>query len=147
MNYYEILNESLIDLFLIKNDKGEFNKPRFEGKEIKILVFALNIDEIFEIIWHPEQDYKEDIILRVIKDYLYNELKIKTTNFYNIYNYYKNNNKLDDLINDFNTENGNSLPSFIESFFEAIEDQKEMTKENFNSILDRRIKKIIASYN
>lgn len=144
LNYYEILNESLIDLFLIKNDKGECNKTRFEGKEIKTLVFALNIDEPFEIIWHPERDYKEDIILQVIKDYLYNQLKIKTNNFYNIYNYYKNNNKLNDLINDFNKENGKI--QFISSFFDSIEDQDDITKENFNLILDKRIKRII-NYN
>lgn len=130
--------------------KRECNKARFEGKEIKTLVFALNIDEIFEIIWHPEQDYKKDVILRVIKDYLYNELKIKTNNFYNIYNYYKNNNKLNDLINDFKKENDNSLPSFIELFFRSIqiaEEIIEIPKERFNLVLDETIKKIIDSYN
>ena len=147
LNYYEILNESLIDLFLIKNDKGKLNKPRFHDKEIKTIVFALNIDEPLEIVWHPENEYKANVILKVIKDYLYNELKIKTNNFYNIY---KNNNYLiKDLLNDLNKENRNLLPSFIQSFFETIADGGEngcITKDKFNSILDKRIKRIINNY-
>jgi len=149
LNYYEILNESLIDLFLIKNDKSEYNKLRFEDKEIKTLVFALNIDEIFEIIWHPEQDYKKDVILRVIKDYLYNELKIKTNNLYSNYNYYKQNKKLNNLKTDFKNEN-KDLPEFISSFFDRIVekieiDKEEITNDNFHILLNYRIEKLIEN--
>lgn len=148
LNYYEILNESIIDTFLIKNCKGkdnnnnEDNKLRFHNKKIKTLVFSLNLDDYFEIEW-TENDLKTEIIIDVIKDYLYNELKFKTNNLYSNYNYYKKTNNLNNLIKDFKKENEN-LPDFINSFFDRIdEDKDDITKDKFNFILETRIKSLI----
>jgi len=147
LNYYEILNESIIDTFLIKNCKGkdnnsEDNKLRFYNKKIKTLVFSLNLDNYFEIEWDKEH-YKENIILDIIKDYLYNELKFKTNNLYSNYNYYKKINNLNNLIKDFKEKN-KDLPDFINSFFDRIDEEtNEITKDKFNIILERRIKNLI----
>jgi len=138
MNYYEILNESLIDTFLILNCKGknnneEDNKKRFNNKKIKTLVFSLNLDDYFEIEW-TENDIKKDIIIDVIKEYIYSN-----------YNYYKNSKKLNDLIKDFKEIN-KELPYFISLFFDRIGDEiDEITKDKFNIILNSRIDMLINS--
>jgi len=148
LNYYEILNESIIDTFLIKNCKGkdnnnnEDNRLRFHNKKIKTLVFSLNLDDYFEIEW-SENDLNTEIIMNVIKDYLYNELKFKTNNLYSNYNYYKKTNNLNNLIKDFKKKNEN-LPDFINSFFDRIDEEtNEITKDKFNFILETRIKSLI----
>jgi len=151
LNYYEILNESLIDLFLIKNCKGKDNNSednilRFHNKKIKTLVFCLNLDDYFEIEWN-DKDYKKDIILDVIKDYMKNELKFKTNNLYSNYNYYKKSNNLNNLKKDFKEKN-KDLPDFIISFFDRIDEEfednnQEITKENFNFLLNTKIENII----
>lgn len=147
LNYYEILNESIIDTFLIKNCKGkddnsEDNKLRFHNKKIKTLVFSLNLDDYFEIEW-SESDLNTEIIMNVIKDYLYYEFKFKTNNLYSNYNYYKNKNNLNNLIKEFKIENEN-LPDFIISFFDRIDEENdEITKDRFNFILEKRIKNLI----
>jgi len=150
LNYYEILNESLIDTFLLMNCKGkdnnednneEDNKKRFNNKKIKTLVFSLNLNKYFEIEW-TENDLKKDIIMDVIKEYINNELKMKTHNLYSNYNYYKNSNKLNDLKKDYKKKNI-YLPDFITSFFDRIEEEREITKDKFNEILNNRIINLI----
>ncbi len=146
LNYYEILNESIIDTFLIKNCKGkdnnlEDNKLIFNNKKIKTLVFSLNLDDYFEIEW-SENDLNTEIIMNVIKDYLYNELKFKTNNLFSNYNYYKKTNNLNNLIKNFKEKN-KDLPDFIISFFDRIDEEKEeITKDKFNIILENRIKSL-----
>jgi len=139
LNYYEILNESIIETFLIQNSNDK--EMRFANKKIKTLVFSLNLNDSFEIEW-TENDLKKDIIMEVIKDYLYKDLKMKTNNLYAIYNYYEKHNILNDLKKDFNVKN-EKLPSFINSFFDRIEEETEITKDKFNFILNKRIENLI----
>lgn len=140
LNYYEILNESIIETFLIQNAND--TELRFKNKKIKTLVFSLNLNDSFEIEW-TENDLKKDIIMEVIKDYVYKDLKIKTNSLYANYNYYEKNNILNDLKKDFNLKN-KDLPNFINSFFDRIEEEYEIIpKDKFNLILNKRIENLI----
>jgi len=153
LNYYEVLNESIIDTFLIKYCNGDYNndnvkennKIRFHNKKIKTIVFSLNLDKEFEIEW-TEIDLKKGFIIDLIKEFLLNDLKMKTNGLYSIYNYYERTNNLNKLKNDFIEKNKN-LPDFIKTFFEIIEDESDengkLSKEKFNELLTKRIKKII----
>lgn len=171
LNYNQILIDSIFDSYLITNIKkykkdDEFeddeqrksilnNYKRFNNKNIKTVIFALNMNNHIIIDWKNENENlitKYDrFILEKIKEKIINKYNIESKCIYYLYKYYINKLKdkiltseeiIENIINNFkNYKYIDEIPSFILQFLYKID-----TKiEDCNDEIDKKI--IIDKYN
>lgn len=143
LNYNEILFESIIDTFIIKNnsDKNDKLYNELNNKLIKIIIFSFDINNYFEIEFELNND-NEKIIKDIIKDYLIKKYKNETKNYFNLFN--KDKYKFFELCNEQSINFINKFSNKIEGIIEDNTNTIEITENKFN---EKLIKEIVNEIN
>lgn len=161
LNYNNILIDSIFDTFLIKNikknnntvdnNKDKYNKEledynKFNNKKIITIIFSLDNEKYYSIIWNNNNndliDNNNNMIITLIRDKIDCKYKIESKYIYNFYKYWKKEyqpNKpkkiIEKIIDKYNeNEYIDNMPHFILNFFENIEKEISIAKDNKSKI-------------
>jgi len=141
LNYYDIINETIYDTYLLSNPYKKNSK--FLNKKIKTIVFSLNLNNYLEI--QVDLQKKEELNT-YIKEQIKNKYSFECKSLYDYYNYYVSKKEMPPLIkSSFIKENKDTTPSFIKRFIGTIYDEyrDDINENDFNMKLNKRISREI----
>ena len=156
LNYNDVLINSIFDTFILQNilkPSDDDEKPsikdnynKFNNKNIKIIIFALDKDNYINIEWNNILDRK--ILIEKIKDKIINKYIIESKNIYNFYKYYKKQctcTEERDIIKYIISELKNEsyykeekMPHYILKFFENIQYEIKKSRISLNIYDDEK---------
>lgn len=151
LNYTQILIDSIFDTFLIHNikqhPKSLPNYDKFGGKQVKTILFALNLKNYEILDWNNSIGNYRSTLIDLIKTKILDKYSINIKCIYNIYKEYYNDaylyNKLDPnqiirLVNNrlipFNSVTEDDIPYFISNFLNNIRNEVKKCRNNMDNI-------------
>jgi len=144
LNYYDIINENIYDIYLLSNPLE--NQTKFLNKTIKTIIFSLNMNDYLEIDMNNDITLqKKEELKTYIKEQIKNKYSFESKSLYNYYDYYINKKQKIPPILKPNNPNSNTIPNFIKRFISTIYDdyRDDINEIIFNEKLEKRISREI----